>query len=144
MLKDIVEEWKRKGGECETVTIDCPFCHQGMVAEVTPDLIRNKELLKELAVETCSCPQAKQKTNYKKRTENIDSKVDRMFGEESGTPVDEEIRTQLKALSLYVCHGKIKKAGIQSSDNVKVTVSTDSNGLLDIKKEIKNISRQKI
>ena len=96
------------------------------------DLIRNEKLLEELAVETCSCPQAKNKTSYKKRTENIDLKVDRMFGEESGTPVGEEIRTQLKALSLQVCHGKIKKAGIQISDNVKGTVSTDSNGLLDI------------
>jgi len=43
ILKDIVEEWKRKGGECETVTINCPFCHHGMVAEVTPDLMKRKE-----------------------------------------------------------------------------------------------------
>ena len=67
-----------------------------------------------------------------------------MFGENSGTPVDAEICDQIKIMSMHVCNGKIKKISIQLSENVKVSISTDTNGLLDIKKEIKNISRQKI
>ena len=33
---------------------------------------------------------------------------------------------------------------IQINQVVKVSISMDANGLLDIKKEIKNVSRQKI
>ena len=144
MLRDIVDDWKNSGNDCETVTIYCPYCHQGMAAEATPDMVKNEELLEELAVETCSCQAAQESTKRKKRTESVETKVDTMFGAGSGTPVDDDIRDQIKVMSMYVCNGKIKKTNIQLNENVKVSISTDTNGLLDIKKEIKNISRQKI
>lgn len=144
MLRDIVEDWKNSGRDCETVTIYCPYCHQGMAAEATPDMVRNNELLGQLAVETCGCQAAQESAKRKRRTESVETKVDTMFGENSGTPVDAEICDQIKIMSMHVCNGKIKKVSIQLSENVKVGISTDSNGLLDIKKEIKNISRQKI
>lgn len=144
MLRDIVEDWKKQGGECETVTVYCPYCHQGMAAEATPDIVRNNGLLEELAAETCGCQAAQESAKRKKRAESVETKVDTMFGADSGTPVDDGIRDQIKAMSMHVCHGKIKKISIQLSENVKVSISTDTNGLLDIKKEIKNISRQKI
>lgn len=144
MLKDIIEEWKRKGGRCETVTICCPYCHQGMAAEATPDMAENEDLLGELAVETCSCPEAKNEAKRKKRVESVGIKVDAMLGEKSGTPVDGGILDLVKAMSIHVCHGHIRKINIQVNENVRVGISTDTNGLLDIKKEIKNVSRQKI
>lgn len=144
MLRDIIDDWKNSGRDCETVTIYCPYCHQGMAAEATLDMVRNKELLEELAVELCSCPAALEKAKRKKRAESVDTKVDTMLGENSGTPVDEEILNQIKLMSMHVCFGKLKKINIQINENVKVSINTDSNGLLDIKKEIKNISRHKI
>lgn len=144
MLKDIIEDWKKQGGMCETVTIYCPYCHQGMAAEATPDIVGNNELSEELAVETCSCPAAKSAAKRKKREESVNTKVDAMLGEKSGTPVDDGILDLIKAMSIHVCHGHIRKISIQVNENVKVGISTDTNGLLDIKKEIKNISRQKI
>lgn len=144
MLKDIIEEWKKKGGRCETVTIYCPYCRQGMAAESTPDIAENKDLLEELAVETCRCPEAQIEAKRKKREESVNIKVDAMLGEKSGTPVDGGILDLIKAMSIHVCHGHIRKISIQVNENVKIGISTDTNGLLDIKKEIKNISRQKI
>ncbi len=143
MLRDIIDDWKNSGRDCETVTIYCPYCHQGMAAEATPDMVR-EELLEELAVETCSCQAAQESAKRKRRAESVETKVDTMFGEDSGTPVDTEICDQIKIMSMHVCNGKIKKISLQLSENVKVSISTDTNGLLDIKKEIKNISRQKI
>lgn len=144
MLRDIVEEYKKNGGDCETVTIYCPYCHQGMAAEATTDIIRSRDLLAELAVETCQCPEARIKAKDKKRVESVNIKVDTLFGEGSGTPVDDDIREQVKAMSMHICHGKIKKINIQFDDNVKVSISTDTNGLLDIRREIREVSRQKI
>ncbi len=34
MLKDIIEDQKKQGGEYGTVTVYCPYCHQGMAAAV--------------------------------------------------------------------------------------------------------------
>lgn len=144
MLKDIIEGWKKQGGTCETVTICCPYCHQGIAAEATPDIAGNNELLEELAVETCSCQAAQSAAKRKKREESVSTKVDAMLGEKSGTPVDNGILDLVKAMSIHVCHGHIRKISIQVNENVRVGISTDTNGLLDIKKEIKNISRQKI
>ncbi|MDE5697077.1 MAG: hypothetical protein K2I96_06670 [Lachnospiraceae bacterium] len=144
MLRDIVEEWKKQGGECETVTVYCPYCHQGMAAEATLDIVRNDELLKELAIEICQCPEAQYETKRKQRVENVDEKVNALLGKESDSPIDDEILDLIKSMSIHICYEKIKKMSIQLNQVVKVSISMDTNGLLDIKKEIKNISRQKI
>lgn len=144
MLRDIVEDWKKQGGECETITVYCPYCHQGMAAEATPDIVRNEELLKDLAIETCQCPEAQYEAKRQQRVESVNEKVNALLGEESDTPVDEEILDLIKAMSIHICYEKIKKMSIQINQITKVSISMDSNGLLDIKKEIKNISRQKI
>lgn len=144
MLRDIIEDWKKQGGECETVTVYCPYCHQGMAAEAAPDIVRNDELLKELATETCQCTEAQYETKRKQRVESVDEKVNTLLGKESDSPVDEEILDLIKAMSIHICYEKIKKMSIQISQVAKVSISMDTNGLLDIKKEIKNVSRQKI
>lgn len=144
MLRDIIEDWKKQGGECGTVTIYCPYCRQGMAAEATPDIVRNEELLKELAVETCQCPEAQYEAKMKQRAERVDEKVNAMLGKESDTPVEDEILDLIKAVSIHICHEKLKKLSIQINQAAKVSISIDGSGLLDIKKEIKNISRQKI
>lgn len=144
MLRDIIGDWKKQGGDCETVTVYCPYCHQGMAAEATPDIVRNEELLNELATETCQCPEAQYETKRKQRVEIVDEKVNALLGKESGSPVDEEILDLIKAMSIHICYEKIKKMSIQISQEAKVSISMDANGLLDIKKEIKNVSRQKI
>ena len=115
-----------------------------MAAEATLDIVRNEELLKELAIETCQCPEAQYEANRKQRVESVDEKVNTLLGKDSDTPVDDEILDLIKAMSIHICYEKIKKMSIQISPNAKVSINMDTNGLLDIKKEIKNISRQKI
>ena len=134
MLRDIIENHKSMGGQYETVTIYCPYCRQGMAADATLDMIGNKDMLRELAIETCTCPEAEFEAKRKLRIENVDEKVNKMLGEESDTPVENEILELIKQMSIHICFEKIKK----------MSISTDMNGLLDIKKEIKNVSRQKI
>lgn len=144
MLKDIVEKCKTGGGRYETVTIYCPYCHQGMAADATMDMIKNEDLLKELAVETCTCPEAQLEAKRKHRVESVNEKVNKMLGESSDTPVDSDILELIKQLSIHICYERLKKMSININSSVKVSISTDTNGLLDIKKEIKNVSRQKI
>ena len=144
MLKDIVEDQKKQGAEFETVTVYCPYCHQGMAAEATLDMVRNEELLKELAIESCQCPEAQYEAKRKQRDESVDEKVNTLLGEGSDVSVDDEILDLIKSMSIHICYEKIKKMNIQINQVVKVSISMDANGLLDIKKEIKNVSRQKI
>lgn len=144
MLKDIVEDQKKQGAEFETVTVYCPCCHQGMAAEATLDMVRNEELLKELAIESCQCPEAQYEAKRKQRVESVDEKVNTLLGEGSDVSVDDEILDLIKSMSIHICYEKIKKMNIQINQVVKVSISMDANGLLDIKKEIKNVSRQKI
>lgn len=144
MLKDIIEDQKKQGGECETVTVYCPYCHQGMAAEATLDMVRNEEILRELAIETCQCPEAQYEAKRKQRVESVDEKVNALLGKESDAPVDDEILDLIKSMSIHICYEKIKKMNIQINQVIKVCISMDTNGLLDIKKEIKNVSRQKI
>lgn len=144
MLRDIVENHKSMGGQYETVTIYCPYCHQGMAADATLDMIGNKDMLRDLAIETCTCPEAQFEAKRKLRIENVDEKVNKMLGEESDTPVENEILELIKQMSIHICFEKLKKMSISINSSVKVSISTDTNGLLDIKKEIKNVSRQKI
>lgn len=144
MLRDIVGDWKKQGGACETITVYCPYCHQGMAAEASPDIVKSDELKKELAIETCQCPEAQYEAKRKQRVESVDVRVNALLGEESDTPVDDEILDLIKAMSIHICYEKIKKMSIQINQTAKISISMDGNGLLDIKKEIKNISRQKI
>ena len=133
MLKDIVEDQKKQGAEFETVTVYCPYCHQGMAAEATLDMVRNEE-----------CPEAQYEAKRKQRVESVDEKVNTLLGEGSDVSVDDEILDLIKSMSMHICYEKIKKMNIQINQVVKVSISMDANGLLDIKKEIKNVSRQKI
>ena len=144
MLRDIVEKCKAGGGRYETVTIYCPYCHQGMAADATMDMIKNEDMLKELAVETCSCPEAQFEAKRKHRAESVDEKVNKMLGESSDTSVDSSILELIKQMSIHICYKRLKKMSINIDSRTKVSISTDANDLLDIKKEIKDVSRQKI
>ncbi len=84
MLRDIVDDWKNSGRDCETVTIYCPYCHQGMAAEATPDMARNDELLEELAVETCSCQAAQESAKRKGARKASKQKLTRCLGKIPG------------------------------------------------------------
>ena len=115
-----------------------------LTRDTTLDMIGNKDMLRELAIETCTCPEAQLEAKRKLRIENVDEKVNKMLGQESDTPVENEILELIKQMSIHICFEKIKKMSISINSSVKVSISTDMNGLLDIKKEIKNVSRQKI
>ena len=90
------------------------------------------------------CPEAQYEAKRKQRVESVDEKVNTLLGEGSDVSVDDEILDLIKSMSIHICYEKIKKMNIQINQVVKVSISMDANGLLDIKKEIKNVSRQKI
>ena len=93
---------------------------------------------------TCQCTEAQYEAKRKQRVESVDEKVNALLGKESDSPVDEEILDLIKAMSIHICYEKIKNVSIRISQTAKVSISMDTNGLLDIKKEIRNVSRQKI
>ena len=144
MLKDTVENYESRGGETDTVPIECPICHQRVLCKITPDMAGNKEILKELVMECCSCKEAQIATKRKKQKEQINEKMQKVLGEQSGAPVSAETYEAIRLMALQVCWKKVWKATISLSKTEKVKLSVDSDGQLNIVREERQITGETV
>lgn len=144
MLKDTVESYESRGGETDTISIECPMCHQRVLCKVTPDMIRNTDIQKELVIECCSCKEAQYATKRKKQKEQINEKMQKVLGEGSGVPVNEETYEAIRLMALQVCWKKVWKANISLSKVEKVKLSVDSDGQLNIVREVRQITGETV
>lgn len=144
MLKDTVENYESKGGETDTIPIECPMCHQRVLCKVTPDIALNIDIQKELVIECCSCNEAQYATKRKRQKEQINEKMQKVLGEESGASVSEEIYEAIRLMALQVCWKKIWKANINLSKIEKVKLSVDGDGQLNIVREVRQITGETV
>lgn len=144
MLKDAVESYESRGGETDTIPIECPMCHQRVLCKVTPDMVGNADIQKELVIECCSCKEAQYATKRKKQKEQINEKMQKVLGEASGAPVNEEIYEAIRLMALQVCWKKAWKANISLSRTEKVKLSVDSDGQLNIVREVRQITGETV
>lgn len=145
MLKDIVENYEKKGGlDTETIQAECPLCRQMVVCKATPDMLGNRDILKELAMEWCSCDEAKKQTKRMQRLEQMDQKIEKMLGEKSLRPIDEDAYTTIKEMAKLVCFDKIHRTTIHLTKIEKVTLSKNADGQLIMNREFKNITGETV
>lgn len=139
MLRDVVDNYKSRGGDVEPFPIECPYCRQIVAVELTPDMRNNKELQREIVIETCKCPEAQYEAGRKRRIESIDENLKRTIGIRSPKPVPQDIYDIAKELAKQVCFEDIKKATLNFTGTDKLTLSLDSKGKLNINREEKAI-----
>lgn len=140
MLRETVEKYEQDGGITETMSLECQMCHQTVLCKVTPDMIANKEILREIALENCTCKEAKYIVKKKMQKEQIEEKMQKVLGDNSPAPVSQEIYDAIKEAAHLVCWKKIWKATINLSKNEKVKLTVDSDGQLNIVRELKQIT----
>ncbi len=144
MLKDNVANFKSRGGDTDTMNVQCPYCSQILLAEVTPDIRGNKDLQRELGAELCRCPSAQYYTGKKLRLEFLEDNLQETIGKRAAESVDEDVYVAIKQIAKMVCFEEIKKATINLSGTDKLTLQTDSKGKLHINRERKNIKTKTI
>ena len=119
MLKDEVKEMQdlvNKHGECK-------FCHQTMVVEAPEDW--EQEKVNELVLELCQCESARSYTSRKKRIENADSHIDRIF-QAPNTYLQENARELLKAAVKLIAEHEIDGITMKDGDTVaKIDMNSD-------------------
>lgn len=144
MLKDVIEEYENQGGQTDTIPIECPYCHQSVLCKVTPDMYSNVGVLKELVTECCTCKEAQMISKKKRQQEQINEKMDKVLGNESGMPVSEETYEAIRLMALQVCWKKVWKATVNLSKTEKVKLSVDSDGQLNIVRELRQITGETV
>lgn len=144
MLKETVDDYENSGGLTDTIPVECPFCHQRVLCKITPDMRPNEEILQELVKECCTCKEAQFATKRKKQKEQINEKMKKVLGEESPAPVNEETYEAIRLMALQVCWKKVWKANISLSKIEKVKLSMDSDGQLNIVREVRQITGETV
>jgi hypothetical protein len=143
VLKKDVEEFKRNGGETMVTQVECPYCHQRIMAEVMPDFdTLDENLRRQLAVEYCTCEEAVFEALMLNRYEKLEKSLTEMFGEESEMPIGEDTLKTIKDISEQVCRDTHKKVTVNIDEYTKLVISVNSKGFLNIQKETKNIRKQ--
>jgi hypothetical protein len=143
MLKKDVEEFKRNGGKAMVTQVECPYCHQRIMAEVMPDFDTLDENLKrQFAVEYCTCEEAVFEALMLNRCEKLEKSLTEMFGEKSEMPIGKDTLKTIKDISEQVCRDTLKKVTVNIDEYTKLVISVNSKGFLNIKKETKNIRKQ--
>lgn len=144
MLKQVIANVESRGGNVETIQLSCPYCHQGVIAKATEEIMNNKDLRRDLAVESCNCPEAAYETKRKEKIESLDKNLCNLIGDKSLNPVDEEVYDAVRILSKLVAFGKIHRANVHLTKTEKIVISRDADGITNINREIKNITAKSV
>lgn len=144
MIKDTVEDYEKRGGATETIPIECPMCHQSVLCKVTPDIMNNTEIQKELVVECCTCKEAQYAAKRKLQKEQINEKMQKVLGDDSMAPVSKDIYEAIRLMAQQVCWKKVWKATVNLSKTEKVKLTVDSDGQLNIVRELRQITGETV
>lgn len=145
MLRDIVENYKSRGGEdTDTIPVECPCCRQIVMCEASPDIMKNRELQRELVLEYCSCVAARNAAKKKKRMEQMDEKLERVIGQNSKVPVSDEVFSNVRELARLVCFGDLLKATVHLNKTEKVVLARGEKEQMNINREKKDISSETV
>lgn len=144
MLKQVIDNVESRGGNVQTVQVQCPFCHQQVYTKITDEIMNNRELRRDLAIESCSCPAAIEEAKKKEKIELLDRNLCGLIGEKSFDPVDEEVYEAIRALSKLIAFKKIHRTNVHLSKIEKIVISRDADGITNINREIKQVSAKSI
>lgn len=140
MLRDEVANYKSRGGETVTVTCTCPYCGQMMAISVTPDIQQNEAKMKELAIESCNCPEAQIRAGRKERMERMIIVLDNSIGAKSERPLEDDVLEAITTIARAICFSELEKAIVHVEKKEKITIKRDSKGYLKIERERKVIN----
>lgn len=144
MLRDEIKNYKSRGGATETIPAECPYCHQIIAVEVMPDMVNDVKKLKEIAIETCKCPEAQFDRKHKERIEKLEEEISYSVGKFSDNPLSEDICDSIQQMARLVCFKRIQKATINLSKKEKVNLKIDSKGNLIIERESKSVKSRTV
>ena len=140
MLRDEIANYKSRGGETVTVTCTCPYCGQMMAISVTPEIQENEAKMKELAIESCNCPEAQIRTGRKERMERMIIVLNNSVGANSESPLEDDVLQAVTTIARAVCFNELEKVIIHLEKKEKLTIKRDSKGYLTIEREKKIVN----
>ena len=144
MLKNSISNYKSRGGIVETIMVECPYCKQAMMVEATKEIANNKDLRRELAIESCSCPEAHIEAGRKEKIERLDRDLCNLIGEKSSNPVNEDVYKAVREVVKLVSFAEIHRATIHMGKNEKIVISRDADGITNINREVKKVTSKTI
>lgn len=144
VIRDEVNNYRSMGGETETIPVECPYCHQLVAADVTPEIKDDPNKLRSLAIEVCTCPESQYERKHRKRVERLEDEIGYSIGKYSDNPLSQEICDSIQAVARQVCFKNVMSATIKISKKEKVTLRIDSKGNLIIERELKNVKSRTV
>lgn len=110
MLKDEIKTDEQDGEVFTESHIPCPFCKQHVLLSFPETWDVQKRT--ELAIETCTCPEAVMYSSRKAKIEKLNECLENFFGEDSGRNVETDTIDTIHSLAMQVIDDKVGSASL--------------------------------